>query len=101
VRYGLNHKTVARWRKRACVDNGPMGPKDSRPTIRSSEDEAIIAAFRKHTFRLLDDCPDVGRPDDAACMLVDRAARMGPSGAQAAFASVAYEARSDGLARSD
>jgi len=42
-----------------------------------------------------------GRPDFAACVLVDRPARNGPSGAQDAFASVTYEVRADGLARID
>ena len=27
ARYGLNHKTVAKWRKRAFVNDAPMGPK--------------------------------------------------------------------------
>src|SRR4051794_40799297 len=35
ARYGLNHKTVAKWRKRAFVNDAPMGPKtphSRRPT---------------------------------------------------------------------
>jgi transposase-like protein len=56
VRYGLNHKTVAKWRKRAFVNDAPMGPKAPRSTVLSSEEEAIIIAFRKHTLLPLDDC---------------------------------------------
>jgi hypothetical protein len=33
-----------------------MGPKTLRSTVLSSEDEAIIVAFRKHTLLPLDDC---------------------------------------------
>lgn len=50
VRYGLNQKTVAKWRKRAFVNDAPMGPKAPRSTVLSSEEEAIIVAFRKHTL---------------------------------------------------
>jgi hypothetical protein len=56
ARYGLNHKTVAKWRKRAFVNDAPMGPKTPRSTVLSSEEEAIIVAFRKHTLLPLDDC---------------------------------------------
>ena len=55
ARHGLNHKTVAKWRKRAFVNDAPMGPKTPRSTVLSSE-EAIIVAFRKHTLLPLDDC---------------------------------------------
>ena len=34
----------------------PMGPKAPRSTVLSSEEEAIIIAFRKHTLLPLDDC---------------------------------------------
>src|SRR5262252_9104282 len=56
ARYGLNHKTVAKWRKRAFINDAPMGPKTSRSTVLSSKEEAIIVAFRKHTLLPLDDC---------------------------------------------
>src|SRR5271156_2323791 len=35
VQYGLNHKTVAKWRKRAFVNDAPMGPKAPRSTVLS------------------------------------------------------------------
>ena len=56
ARYGLNHKTVTKWRKRAFVTDAPMGPKAPRSNVLSSEEEAIIVAFRRHTLLPLDDC---------------------------------------------
>src|SRR5262245_53588154 len=47
---------IAKWRKRAFVNDAPMGPKTPRSTVLSSEEEAIIVAFRKHTLLPLDDC---------------------------------------------
>src|SRR5690606_34903319 len=55
-RYGINQKTVAKWKKRTSVADLPTGPKDPRSTALSSEEEAIIVAFRKHTLLPLDDC---------------------------------------------
>jgi len=55
-RYGLNPKTVAKWKKRAFVHDAPMGPKEPRSTVLSIQDEAIAVAFRKHTLLPLDDC---------------------------------------------
>jgi transposase-like protein len=55
-RYGLNPKTVAKWKKRAFVHDAPMGPKEPRSTVLSAEEEAIAVAFRKHTLLPLDDC---------------------------------------------
>jgi len=56
ARHGLNHKTVAKWRKRAFVNDAPMGPKTPHSTVLSSKEEAIIVAFRQHTLLPLDDC---------------------------------------------
>ena len=55
AQYGLNHKTVAKWRKRAFVHDAPMGPKAPRSTVLSPEEEAIVVTFRKHTLLPLDD----------------------------------------------
>jgi len=55
-RFGLNPKTVQKWRKRSCVADAPMGPKVHRSTTLSAEQEAIAVAFRKHTLLPLDDC---------------------------------------------
>lgn len=56
ARHGLNHKTVAKWRKRSFVHDAPMGPKVSRSPVLSAEEEAIVVMFRKHTLLPLDDC---------------------------------------------
>src|ERR1041385_7545462 len=56
AQYGLNQKTVAKWRKRAFVHDAAMGPKAPHSTVLSAEEEAIVVAFRKHTLLPLDDC---------------------------------------------
>src|SRR6202521_1127925 len=55
-RYGINQKTVAKWKKRGFVADMPTGPKQPKSTVLSVEDEAIIVAFRRHTLLALDDC---------------------------------------------
>src|SRR3546814_15839256 len=55
-RYGINQKTVAKWKKRTAVKDLPTGPKDVHSTVLSIEEEAIIVAFRKHTLLPLVDC---------------------------------------------
>jgi hypothetical protein len=55
-RYGINPKTVAKWKKRASVADLPTGPKDPTSTVLSMEDEAVVVAFRRHTLLPLDDC---------------------------------------------
>jgi transposase InsO family protein len=55
-RYGVNQKTVAKWRKRTSVADLKTGPAEPRSTVLSVEEEAIIAAFRRHTLLPLDDC---------------------------------------------
>jgi transposase InsO family protein len=55
-RYGINQKTVAKWKRRSSVADLPAGPRDPRSSVLSLEDEAIIVAFRRHTLLPLDDC---------------------------------------------
>jgi transposase-like protein len=55
-RYGINQKTVAKWKKRASVADLPTGPKKPKSTVLSVEEEAIIVAFRRRTLLPLDDC---------------------------------------------
>ena len=55
-RYGLNPKTVAKWRKRSSVSDLPTGPRVRKSSVFSAEEEAIIVAFRRHTLLPLDDC---------------------------------------------
>ena len=54
--YGVNPKTVAKWRKRDSVADAPMGPKERRSTVLSKQEEALIVTFRRHTLLPLDDC---------------------------------------------
>ena len=56
ARYGINPKTVAKWRKRSSVEDRPMGPQHPHSTVLSAEEEALIVAFRQHTQLPLDDC---------------------------------------------
>lgn len=55
-RHGVNPKTIAKWKKRTSTVDLPTGPKDPRSTSLSIEEEAIVAAFRRHTLLPLDDC---------------------------------------------
>jgi len=52
--YGINPKTVAKWRKRSSVDDAAMGP-EPRSTVLTEEQEAVAVAFRKQTLLPLDD----------------------------------------------
>jgi hypothetical protein len=55
-RYGINQKTVAKWKGREIVADLPTGPKEAKSTVLSIEEEAVIVAFRRHTLLPLDDC---------------------------------------------
>ena len=55
-RYGVNPKTIAKWRARGDVADRPTGPAEPRSTTLSAEQEAIVVAFRRHTLLPLDDC---------------------------------------------
>ena len=55
-RYGINPKTVAKWRARGSVQDLPTGPKQAQSTVLSVEDETVVVAFRRHTLLPLDDC---------------------------------------------
>jgi transposase InsO family protein len=54
--YGINPKTVAKWKKRGSIEDAPMGPKERCSSVLSKEEEALVVAFRGHTLLLLDDC---------------------------------------------
>ena len=56
ARYGINQKTVAKWRKRTSVADLPTGPKDAKSTVLTLDEEAMIVAFRRHTLLPLDEC---------------------------------------------
>ena len=55
-RYGINPKTVAKWKKRTSDKDLPTGPRLPHSSVLSLEEEAIIVAFRRHTLLPLDDC---------------------------------------------
>jgi len=40
-RYGINQKTVRKWRNRASVADLPTGPKEKRSTVLSADEEAV------------------------------------------------------------
>jgi hypothetical protein len=47
-RYGINSKTVAKWKRRTITADAPMEPNAPSSTVVTVEKEAIIAAF--HTM---------------------------------------------------
>jgi transposase-like protein len=55
-RYGMNPKSIAKWRKRTSVADLPTGPREAHSSTLSHEQEAIIVTFRRHTLLPLDDC---------------------------------------------
>ena len=55
-RYGINQKTVAKWKNRTSVADVPTGPKEPRSTVLAPDEEAVVVAFRRHTLLPLDDC---------------------------------------------
>src|SRR4028118_495104 len=55
-RFGINPKTVAKWRKRTCASDGRAGAQEPRSAVLSAEHEAMVVAFRRHTLLPLDDC---------------------------------------------
>ena len=55
ARYGLNPKTVAKWRKRTTTADSPMGPRRARSTVLTEAEEAIVVEFRRRTLLPLDD----------------------------------------------
>ena len=55
-RYGVNPKTIAKWKARTSVSDLPTGPKEPRSTVLSAEEEAVVVAFRRHVCCCVDDC---------------------------------------------
>ena len=55
ARYGLNPKTVAKWRQRTMTADRPMGPARPRSTVLTEAEEAIVVEFRRRTLLPLDD----------------------------------------------
>jgi len=55
ARYGVNAKTVKKWRSRTTTADAPMGPKTPKSTVLTPAEEAIVVAFRQKTLLPLDD----------------------------------------------
>jgi transposase-like protein len=55
-RYGINPKTVAKWKHRQSVNDLPTGPKQPHSSVLFGEDEVITIEFRRHSLLSLDDC---------------------------------------------
>src|SRR5215213_169371 len=55
ARYGLNPKTVAKWRRRTTTADRPMGPSRPRSSVLTEAEEAAVVEFRRRTLRPLDD----------------------------------------------
>jgi hypothetical protein len=60
--FGVDPKTVAKWRRRKAVEDQNTGPKEPRSTVLSEDEEAMIVAFRRHTLLPLDECPYAVQP---------------------------------------
>ncbi|QNQ64247.1 IS481 family transposase [Brucella sp. 6810] len=54
-RYGINEKTVLKWRKRQSVEDMPIGPKVHKSTVLSAVEEAAIVSLRVQARLPLDD----------------------------------------------
>jgi hypothetical protein len=54
--FGVNPKTIAKWRGRSTLAAMPMGPKHPVSSVLSEAEEALIVVYRKYTRLPLDDC---------------------------------------------
>jgi len=54
-KYGINEKTVLKWRKRQSIEDMPMGPKERRSTVLSPMEDAAIVALLVQARLPLDD----------------------------------------------
>lgn len=86
-RFGVNPKTIAKWRKRDFVEDVPMGPKVIKSTVLSEAEEKAIVAFRQMTLLPLDDVlyamqetiPHLSRSSLHRCLsITPRSARLFP-----------------------
>ena len=55
ARYGLNPKTVAKWRRRPSTADARMGPSRPRSSVLTEAEEAVVVEFRRRTLLRLDD----------------------------------------------
>ena len=54
--FGINPKTVAKWRRRVTIEDLKTGPKEPRSTVLTEAEEAMVVAFRRYALLPLDDC---------------------------------------------
>ena len=73
--YGINPKTVAKWKRRTTAADAAMGPKAPSSTVLTVEEEAIIVAFRKHTLLPLDTVRATAATLAARCLHLARLVR--------------------------
>ena len=55
-RYGINPKTVAKWKHRGDTADRPRGPRPGNHCKLTAEEQGIIVHFREYTQLPLDDC---------------------------------------------
>jgi hypothetical protein len=55
AQYGLNPKTVAKWRPPKTTIDAPMGPRQPHSTVLTPAEEAIVVEFRRRTLLPLAD----------------------------------------------
>ena len=55
--YGINPKTVQKWRQRQTVEDRKTGPKYPRSTLLNETEEALIVAFRRSRWETRSGAP--------------------------------------------
>jgi transposase len=86
-RYGVNRKTIAKWKARDFGFDQRMGPKNPRSSLLSHKDEVIILAYRWRTRLALNDChlslrglmPKLSRSTLYRCLKRRGLSRIGPT----------------------
>lgn len=53
---GITPKSVAKWRKRATVEDMKTGPTAPESAVLTEAEEATVVALRRHTLLPLDNC---------------------------------------------
>lgn len=86
-RYGVDRKTIAKWKAREFTSDEQMGPKNPRSRILSDEEEVIILAYRWRTRLALSDAhlrlrclmPKLSRSALYRCLKRSGLSRIGPT----------------------
>ena len=62
-RYGINPKTVAKWKARSSTTDQRTGPREPRSAVLSADEEAVVVAFAGIPFcRSMTACMRSSRP---------------------------------------